>query len=411
MYTASRSARALGFLALTALFATPALAQKITSSAVTDITLTGLPSSVDVNLKDMSNGTSLAGVNVQPTTTSLTFPVSSIVKCAKNQWGYSHSLVGFGAFNPTFLDAGVVHQQPNPNAGHTTWTGTQWITEAPATLQYQVALNALKNPAKPSYQLDVMAEFNAAMNTFIQQGGTKLEYLKSNRTINIQRSVSVLGACWTGASTKGFGSNTQAVTIRLKYQGNPKLMALNAQLGQMGGGGIQVGDQVMNISSGQIQPYAPNYVGTCPVDLKFRVQLNGVGNGSLRYRINENSSTVYESATLPFTDGKLQSDFIIPVKYDGPLSLNKKVAHSYTLHVRYKDEQAAVWPISYQPFGGAAWSLTCIPKVNVGTGGAGQGGVQLAPNNGTPPGPAKLNIQAQPSTPRPLQRQVAPAGN
>ena len=62
----------------------------------------------------MSNGSSIANVNVQSLTSSLTLPISSTVKCAKSQWGYSHSLVGFGAFNPTFLDAGVVHQAPTP---------------------------------------------------------------------------------------------------------------------------------------------------------------------------------------------------------------------------------------------------------------------------------------------------------
>ena len=112
--------RTLGILALSTLCAAPSFAQKITSAAVTDITFNGLPNSVDVILKDMSNGSSIANVNVQSLTSSLTLPISSTVKCARDKCGYSHSLVGFGAFNPTFLDALVVHQAPNPNAGHTT---------------------------------------------------------------------------------------------------------------------------------------------------------------------------------------------------------------------------------------------------------------------------------------------------
>lgn len=188
----------------------------------------------------------------------------------------------------------------HPNAGHTTWTGLKWITEAAATYQYQVPLNALKNPAKANYQLDVLAEFNAAMNSFIQQGGSKLDYLKSNRTIDVQRQVSVMGACWTGLSSKGFATYTKPLTIRIKYQGNTKLTAINAQLGQMGGGGIQAGPQPKKITAGQILPYAPNYQGACPADQKFRVQLNGVSKGEARYRITQGNGTVYDSPALPF---------------------------------------------------------------------------------------------------------------
>jgi hypothetical protein len=394
--------RTLGILAVGALCAAPSFAQKITSAGVTDITFNGLPNSVDVHLKDMSNGSSLANVNVQSLTSSLKLPINSTVKCAKSQWDYSHSLVGFGAFNPTFLDALVVHQAPNPNAGHTTWTGSKWITEAAATHQYQVPLNALKNPAKSDHQLDVLAEFNAAMNTFIQQGGTKLDFLKSNRTIDVQRQVSVLGACWTGVSSKGFATYTRPLTIRIKYQGNPKLTAINAQLGQMGGGGIQAGPQPMNITSGQILPYAPNYRGACPADLKFRVQLNGVGKGEARYQISQNGSTVFTSPALPFADGKLQHDFNVLMPYLGKQSLNNKVPHTYRLHVRFKDEKTAVWPAHYQLLGSKDWSHTCVPQLNGALGGQGGQGIdQLAPNGDSPTPGMKVQAQPKPADPGP----------
>ncbi len=402
MNTRLSPVRTLGILAVSALCAAPSFAQKITTAAVTDITFNGLPNSVDVHLKDMSNGSSIANVNVQSLTTSLTLPISSTVKCAKSQWGYSHSLVGFGAFNPTFLDAGVVHQAPNPNAGHTTWTGLKWITEAATTYQYQVPLNALKNPAKSSYQLDVLAEFNAAMNSFIQQGGTKLDYLKSNRTIDVQRQVSVMGACWTGLSSKGFATYTKPLTIRIKYQGNPKLTAINAQLGQMGGRGIQAGPQPLQITTGQILPYAPNYQGACPADLKFRVQLNGVGKGEARYRITQGNSTVYDSPALPFANGKLQHDFNVVMPYFGKQSLNNKILHKYRLYVRFKDEKAAVWPAHYQLLGDKDWSHTCTPQLNDALDGQGGKGIdQVAPNNGSPTPGMKLQIQPKPADPKP----------
>jgi hypothetical protein len=152
---------------------------------VDDVSLTLQSNTVEVAIKDFSGGNSLAGVDIKPVTTHLTFPLQSRVSCAKNSGGYSHMQVGFGAFNPTFLDALVLHSAMNPEAGHTQWSGNQQISEAPGTYQYQVALNALKNPALPDYELDPVAEFNKAKEQFVSQGGTEIDYLRQNRTIEV----------------------------------------------------------------------------------------------------------------------------------------------------------------------------------------------------------------------------------
>ena len=287
--------RTLSTLTLGLALAAPALAQKITTTAVTDITFTGPPAVVEVLLKDASGSNAIAQVNVQPVTTSLSIPVTSTVKCAKSQWGYSHSRVGFGAFNPTFLDAGVVHEEENPQAGSTTWYGLKWITEAAAQHMYHVSLNELKNPAKPERQLDVMAEFNAAMHTFIQQGGTKLDFLKGDRTIDVQRHISVLGACWTGASSKGFATYTKPLTVRIKYQGNPQLSGVNIQLGNMGGGQIQVpappkpsGAFTKNLAvvASDLKLLTPHLVGKCPAKVQFQADIQVDAAGEVNYTVN-----------------------------------------------------------------------------------------------------------------------------
>lgn len=376
--------------------ASPVLANKITSEAVDDITFNGVPNSIDLTVKDMSGGNSLAGVNVQPVTKHLTIPVTSIVKCAKSSFGYAFSKIGFGAFNPTFLDANIVQQQSNPHAGFTEWSKTRWITEAPATHLYTVMLDSLKNPAKPGIELDVMKEFNAALDAFIQQGGTKLDFLKANRTIEVNRNVSVLGACWKTISAKGFATYTKPIKFRIKYQGNPQLFAVNAQLGPMAHGGIQAGEQPMKITTGRLQPFSPNYSGTCPAGLKFRVGLSGVGNGAVIYRITENSVTVYESPSLPFKNGKLQNNFTTNIAYQGQLTLNKKIAHAYKLHVKFKDEKVAQWPGNFQLFDQQAWTHTCTPTVSVGLGGAPGGNNQIAPAGS---GASVPQIQAPVNTP------------
>jgi hypothetical protein len=384
----------IGNLALVAglLAATSAHANKIMQDGVDDVSLTLQSNTVEVAIKDFSGGNSLAGVDIKPVTTHLTFPLQSRVSCAKDSGGYSHMQVGFGAFNPTFLDALVVHSEMNPEAGFTEWSGNQKISEAPGTYQYQVALNALKDAAKPDYQLDPLAEFNKAKEQFVSQGGTEIDYLRQNRTIEVQRKLTTMGACWKGFSGKALGTVHTPVTIRIKYQGNPNLTNVKVAVGQQQGG-IQVGYNPLKIVSGEILPYAPTYVGACPADLKFRVRLKVGGKGGVKYRINEGGSTVYQSPGLDFDGGgEFTHDFTFAVPFEGKHTLGQMKQRTFTLHALGKDEQEVVWPVSYQPYGSKSWSYKCMPQVNVGVGGVGPGGANLAPNQAPGGGAPSANL-------------------
>lgn len=395
-----------------------AMANKILQDGVDDVSLTLLPAIHDVVIKDMQPGNSIATTDIKATTTQLSFPLQSTVKCGKNSAGYSNMKVGFGAFNPTFLDALVVHSEINPSAGYTEWTGTKWLGEAPGTHNYQVSLNALKNPSKADYQFDPVAEFNKAMDQYISQGGSKLDYLRQDQVINVQRTLSTLGACWSGAniSSKKFGTITVPVTIRVKYQGNPNLTNLNVAIGQQQGT-IQVGVNPLKITEGKILPYAPTYVGACPADLKFRVQLFGSGKGQIKYRVNEGGTTKYQSPTLNYSGGTFNNDFTFNVPFEDKFQLNILKPHQFTLYVMAKDEKANAWPAFYSAYGTYNWSHKCTPQVNFGLGGVGPGGPTLAPKpvpgSEDPPNPGNLNLQAVPVSPTPpkptdLKLQVAP---
>jgi hypothetical protein len=389
-------------LAAVLLTALPAQATKILQDGVDDVSLTPKTSTFDVLIKDFSGGTSVAQVDIKPVTTHLTFPLESRVKCGKSSGGYSHMRVGFGAFNPTFLDTLVMHSELNPHAGFTQWSGNQWISEAAATHNYQVALGALKNPAYPDYQLDPMAEFNKAMEQFVSQGGSKLDFLRHDRTIQLQRRLTAMGACWKGVSGKALGTINVPVTIRIKYQGNPNLSGINIAIGQQQGG-IQAGDMPLKILRGEILPFAPNYVGACPAELKFRVRLKASGKGELRYQINEGGSTVYQSPVLAFNGGETTHDFNFPVPFPGNHQLNQVKQRSFTLHARGKDQNAAVWPTHWQYYGSKAWSVKCTPQVKIGVGGTGPGGPTLAPTPvpGANTPPATPQLQVAPTTPDP----------
>jgi hypothetical protein len=396
----------IGNLALVAglLAATSAHANKIMQDGVDDVSLTLQASTFEVAIKDFSGGNSLDGVDIKPVTTHLSFPLQSRVKCAKNSGGYSHMDVGFGSFNPTFLDALVLHSEKNPEAGYTEWSGNQSISQAPGTYQYQVALSALKNPGLPDYELDPVAEFNKAMEQFVSQGGTKIDFLRQNRTIEVQRKLTAMGACWKGFSGKALGRVNTPVTIRIKYQGNPNLTNVKVAVGPQQGG-IQVGPNPLKIVSGEIQPHAPTYVGACPADLKFRVRLKVGGKGGLKYRINEGGSTVYQSPSLDFAGGgEFTHDFTFTVPFEGKNSLGQMKQRTFTLHALGKDVEEAVWPVHYQNYGNKSWNYKCTPQVSVGVGGVGPGGANLAPapapgDGGMAPVPATPQLKAVPPAP------------
>jgi hypothetical protein len=255
-----------------------------------------------------------------------------------------------------------------------------------------VALNALKDATKPDYQLDPLAEFNKAKEQFVSQGGTELDYLRQNRTIEVQRKLTTMGACWKGFSGKALGTVHTPVTIRIKYQGNPNLTNVKVAVGQQQGG-IQVGYNPLKIVSGEILPYAPTYVGACPADLKFRVRLKVGGKGGVKYRINEGGSTVYQSPGLDFDGGgEFTHDFTFAVPFEGKHTLGQMKQRTFTLHALGKDEQEVVWPVSYQPYGSKSWSYKCMPQVNVGVGGVGPGGANLAPNQAPGGGAPSANL-------------------
>ena len=368
------------------LAATSVHANKIMQDGVDDVSLTLQSSTVEVLLKDFSGGNSLAGVDIKPVTTHLNFPLQSRVKCAKNSGGYSHMDVGFGAFNPTFLDTLVLHSEMNPSAGYTEWSGNKAISQAPGTHHYQVALGALKNPGLPDYQLDPVAELNKAMEQFVSQGGTQVDFLRQDRTLEVQRKLTAMGTCWKGFSGKALGTVHTPVTIRIKYQGNPNLTNVKVAVGQQQGG-IQVGYNPLKIVSGEIQPYAPTYVGACPADLKFRVRLKVGGKGGLKYRINEGGSTVYQSPGLDFAGGgEFTHDFTFTVPFEGKQSLGQMKQRTFTLHALGKDAEEAVWPVHYQKYGNKSWNYKCTPQVSVGVGGVGPGGANLAPVPAPVPG-------------------------
>jgi hypothetical protein len=163
-------------------------------------------------------------------------------------------------------------------------------------------------------------------------------------------------------------------TLQIKYQGDSQLFAVNAQLSQGGGlpGQLQAGAQPFKVTEMQFQPNMPHHVGACPATTKIRVFYQGQGKGALRIRVNDGSSTIYDSPAITFDgkNGKQHHDFEIATPKASKFDLNKTVAHPLKVYVRGKADSEPVWPAHYQIMGQATWNHRCTPTLNPALGGA-----------------------------------------
>ena len=166
---------------------------------------------------------------------------------------------------------------------------------------------------------------------------------------------------------------TKDVTLKIKYQGDPQLFEVNAQIAQGGGlpNQLQAGPSPFKITQMSFQPNMPHHVGACPATTKIRVFYQGQGKGELRIRINDGGATIHDSAKIAFDskDGKQHYDFEIETPKASKFDLNKTVAHSLRVYVRGKGENEQIWPSTYQPMGTAVWKHRCTPQVNPVLGG------------------------------------------
>jgi hypothetical protein len=230
----------------------------------------------------------------------------------------------------------------------------------------------------------------------------RLQYLRQNHVIIEQIPIRWESTCAAYSRNK-IGKDTiieaqqplshvvKHASLRIEYQGDPQLFAVNAQLGQGGGlpGQLQAGPSPFKVTTMQFQPNMPHHVGACPAKTTIRVTYMGQGKGEIRIRINEGGSTIHNSPKIDFDskNGWQHYDFEIATPKALPHQLNKTVEHDLRVYVRGKDEKAATWPASYQPMDAAVWKHRCTPQVNPALGGGSVSpGVQLRQPAPTVPG-------------------------
>ncbi|HMA15997.1 MAG: hypothetical protein ACM35H_02840, partial [Bacteroidota bacterium] len=144
----------------------------------------------------------------------------------------------------------------------------------------------------------------------------RLHYLRQNHVIIEQIPIRWESTCATYSRNKiskktiieaydqPLSHVVKYANLRIEYQGDPQLFAVNvnAQLGQGQGlpNQVEVGAQPFKITSMQFQPNMPHHIGACPAKTMLRVSYMGQGKGEIRIRINEGGKTIHNSSVIAF---------------------------------------------------------------------------------------------------------------
>ncbi len=400
-----------------------ALANPIIQNGIESIDLDLGVNQVEIHVHNSNQSNFLGDLSLALQTTHLDIPAGGSVKCSKGN-DFNSARIGFGAFNPTFFDALVVHKTDFPITG-IEWTGGQWLGEAmDPNYAYHVPVASLKDAAKPAYQVDPLAEVEAMRQAYVNNGGTDLGFYRTDHEVVLDRKVSVHATCWTGISTNAIATKHVPLSVKVVYDGDEDLanFKLNAQLVTPNSPQLEAAYIPFDVTSGKILAYTPVYIGSCPKDLSFRSTIKTNGEGALLYRVLENGQVRYQSPLIEVDKNSddIQEDYVYELEWDGPVSLQKK-DREFVLKIASKAANEDGYPTFYNEFDRVDWSHTCTPKLKVGLGGSNGGGI-LIQNNGqqgqqvpapsvgyNSQQPAQTPARATTTTPEPAQATREPA--
>ena len=234
----------------------------------------------------------------------------------------------------------------------------------------------------PQVNVDPVAVVLAAA----EQAPSKIDWLRQDHVLSVKIPLRGEAICDSYLrykvvkntiieSTDEVSYLTKDVELKVVYKGDPQLYAVNvnAQLGQGQGLPDQLGGgyQPFKVTSMQFQPNMPHHIGACPATTKIRVFYQGQGKGEVRIRVNDGSSTIYDSPKVAFDgkNGKQHHDFEIATPKASKFDLNKTVAHALKVYVRGKADSEQVWPAHFQVMDQATWNHRCTPQLNPALGG------------------------------------------
>ncbi|WP_169566001.1 hypothetical protein [Sneathiella limimaris] len=383
------------------------------ASQVLDVTLSQPGINFHVRLKNVSKDKHISKVNIQPESDVIKFPLKGLVKCAKDK---STDFIGarayFGSVKRIGKDVFPINSlydaKYHPSFSEYTGLVGGWITEGGNADAFEVPLSAVQD-GHPALRVDPVALFNEKLQAHMGQGGSKLEFLKKDQIITVNRPISLVGTCReaTGFDTSvaGSGYETTSVPVTIFYQGDPNLK-----------GGLQAAGlngqytAPFQVTEAKVVPHVKDYVGQCPVDLKFRLSMKAQGAGKVNFRlVNEKGikSKLYNLTFSKSDGGNKTFDFIRYIEDAAKDGISKtKLANSKPkgdikgLANKPSQINYGSWKVELvapnqlqTPTGTYSWKCEA-PK--------GPTQLKLAPNPQPKPAPMPLKIKQAPE-PKPMQ--------
>jgi hypothetical protein len=254
---------------------------------VEDVTLSQKGINIHVVLRNKAVDKHVNSVDIQPEKSSMNIPFQGLVKCKKSK---KVDFTGARAYFGTVSRSGNSIEKVNSlydatyHPSFATWTGLigGWITEAGNYDPFVVPLNKVKN-GHPAVRFDPVALFNEKLQSHINGGGSKLDFLKNDQSVTVNRPVSLAGTCREAESysksTHGSGYITVSMPLTILYKGDANLHAAIANNSPN-----QFASE-FQVSSASVTPFVKDYVGQCPVYLKFRVAFKTQGVGDVKFRL------------------------------------------------------------------------------------------------------------------------------
>jgi hypothetical protein len=298
-----------------------------------------------------------------------------------------------------------------------TLPGSQSIdrTSASDAQSFQLPIAKL---ADPQIAVDPVAVVLAAANA----APNKVQWLRQDHTLTVKIPLRWEAGCASYTRNKVTKQTiqeaaepsymTRDVELKIKYEGDPQLFAVNAQIAQGDQpNGFQAGPQPFEITSAQFQPNMPHHVGACPATKQVRVFYQGKGQGELRIRLSAGNTPLQESGVIAYDSKNHTQNYVFELETPKGAALNNTIMHNLRVFVKTRSAGEQGWPDDYQLMDQAVWKTRCTPGLNplLGAGGgtgnspgyAGnqQGGAKVQP----------LPILPQAAPQKPARKAIEPA--
>ena len=347
--------------------------------------------------------------------------VRGYVRCHWNadydgaHWVYGKVNTAGGEFHPAsnaFVE--------NTNKGVSWAIGKNSPMEGVSPHMLQIPISHMTGSAGDTH-LDPVQACNNQLDTHVNNGGNRLNFLKQDHVINVQRNFALVARCrYNGVGhMRGYAQSNFNASFRLRCKGNPNLKPKPA-----GEDAPETVKAPLHTTQANLKAIPGLYTGECPATIKFNGMI-GVSepNQPVKYRIvgaKGFSSPVYTRHTgvaknslhvqFETVVGKKSKGFGLkaaPSQNSGVTSFDFKAVPSN----RYTGWDAIqVLEPSKKTSNQAHLSVTCKKKLDAGNGLKSPGGSKPKPVPGPKTLSADLNIHSvSVASTRPVHNGACPA--